>query len=145
MTASLRSYDRPSFFDSAACAASDVDPTWFFPTAEVDNGDLAIRVCTRCPVVSDCLTYASADPGLHGIWGGSRRGERVEIRKLGRNRLPFGPVDRVANVSTGLLAVWLGVDRRTIAAWRADGLPRSRAEKVATKLGRHVSELWPAA
>lgn len=42
--------------------------------------EAATRNCAGCPVATDCLTYALADPELLGIWGGTTTQERNRIR-----------------------------------------------------------------
>lgn len=39
------------------------------------------ELCTHCPVISQCLEYALADPGRKGVWGGTSDYDRNKIRK----------------------------------------------------------------
>jgi WhiB family transcriptional regulator, redox-sensing transcriptional regulator len=41
----------------------------------------AAAVCAACLVRAECLSYAMADPGLNGIWGGLTAKERNQLRK----------------------------------------------------------------
>lgn len=42
-----------------------------------------------------------------------------------------------------LLAELLGVSRRMVCRWRSGGVPDSRADWVACRLGVHPSAIWP--
>lgn len=57
----------------AACAS--VDPELFFPK----HGDTfpAKRICAGCPVLLDCLEYATVHNEPSGIWGGLTPEERA--------------------------------------------------------------------
>lgn len=73
-------------------------------------------------------------------------------------RLPFGPLDRllagelVLNWRAGwtvgpflsaLIAELAGVNRASVARWRASGgIPEQAADRVACALGRHPSNVW---
>jgi WhiB family transcriptional regulator, redox-sensing transcriptional regulator len=70
----------------AACR--DEDPELFFPVSEMGPGARQVAqakaVCARCPVRSECLTYA-LDNGLdHGIFGGTTEGERRTLFRRAR-------------------------------------------------------------
>ena len=61
----------------APCVAPDIDPEVFFPVG--NGGDLldaqlaeAIAYCTRCPMATECLTWALDSGQQYGIWGGVR-------------------------------------------------------------------------
>ena len=41
----------------------------------------AKAVCTGCPVLEQCRTYALARPTLSGIWGGTSDRERQALRR----------------------------------------------------------------
>jgi WhiB family redox-sensing transcriptional regulator len=62
----------------AACA--DYDPDLFFAPGALEH-KLAKKVCRRCPVRSQCLTYAMDEPVDHGIWGGLTERERRRYRR----------------------------------------------------------------
>ena len=66
-------------------ACLDVDPDIFFP----DTGgkklprakiNLAVDICSRCPVIKECLEWALTNED-HGIWGGKTSTERDRLRK----------------------------------------------------------------
>lgn len=60
-------------------SCSQTDPEAFFP--EVGSSTkLAKKVCSRCDVLDQCLSYALQDSGLTGIWGGTSERERRNIR-----------------------------------------------------------------
>lgn len=63
----------------------DVDPELFFPVgtsgpALVQTAE-AKAVCARCPVVSECLTWALAAGQDAGVWGGLSEDERRALRR----------------------------------------------------------------
>lgn len=66
----------------AACL--DEEPEVFFPPGPtaLEHIDEAKAVCRGCPVISDCLRVALADPTLVGVWGGTSESQRVEIRRM---------------------------------------------------------------
>lgn len=41
----------------------------------------AAALCDGCPVLTECLGYALANPTLVGIWGGTTPQQRRDIRK----------------------------------------------------------------
>jgi WhiB family redox-sensing transcriptional regulator len=63
-----------------AAACRGLDPNMFFPTAESD-AEMAIRVCAKCVVKSECLEYALVTNEQYGIWGGTTEDERRKLRK----------------------------------------------------------------
>lgn len=67
-----------AWMDDALCAQVGTD--LFFPTKGEQSAD-AKRVCTGCPVRSECLEYALADEDLFGVWGGTSQLERRRIRR----------------------------------------------------------------
>lgn len=62
----------PAWMRRGVCM--DADPDLFFPR-KGDNGRDAKRICALCPVADECAAYA-AENELHGIWGGTSKGER---------------------------------------------------------------------
>lgn len=63
----------------------DEDPELFFP---VGNSGPAIaqiasakQVCTRCPVVTECLTWALETGQDAGVWGGMSEDERRALKR----------------------------------------------------------------
>lgn len=74
---------RQEWIQRAACA--DEDPELFFPVgstgpAERDQRE-AKRVCERCPVARQCLTYALRTGQTSGVWGGKDEGELAKLRR----------------------------------------------------------------
>lgn len=63
-------------FDLDAANCRDGDPDLFFSDARHEQ-EYAKRVCAGCQVLDDCRTYATARPGLWGVWGGLTRDERA--------------------------------------------------------------------
>lgn len=65
----------PKWTEQAICASTD--PEAFFPD-KGGSDHVAISVCRRCPVASECLDYAVLHNEIHGVWGGvaakARRG-----------------------------------------------------------------------
>jgi WhiB family redox-sensing transcriptional regulator len=73
--------DHTDWRHRAACR--DEDPELFFPVSEMGPGARQVAqakaVCARCPVRSECLSYA-LDTGLdYGIFGGTTEGERRKL------------------------------------------------------------------
>jgi WhiB family redox-sensing transcriptional regulator len=71
--------------ERAACRG--VDTELFFPIgnsgpATLAQIDEAKAVCGRCPVVEQCLKWAT-EGGEVGIWGGMTDSERCDIRRRG--------------------------------------------------------------
>ncbi len=62
---------------SGACNQSDPE-TWF--PEKGGNPKSAKRVCARCPVLDQCLTWALAHHD-EGVWGGTTAHERAKLRK----------------------------------------------------------------
>ncbi|MET7321434.1 WhiB family transcriptional regulator [Streptomyces sp. NPDC005549] len=68
----------------AACV--DEDPDLFFPVGTVGpalrDTAAAKRVCARCPVTPECLTFALESGQTSGVWGGTDEAERVALLRL---------------------------------------------------------------
>ncbi|MFD7165235.1 WhiB family transcriptional regulator [Streptomyces violascens] len=66
----------------AACV--DEDPELFFPVGRAGPmlAELAAakRVCGRCPVSRQCLSYALHSGQASGMWGGLAEEERARLR-----------------------------------------------------------------
>lgn len=64
--------------DDAACL--DTDPDLFFPLGfgakSVAQAQEAKKVCSRCPVVDDCLEWSLRTSQEYGVWGGLDEAER---------------------------------------------------------------------
>ena len=59
---------------------SSVGGDLFFPEAG-DSIAQPKKICSLCPVRSECLEYALNFPGIQGIWGGTSGTERRAIHK----------------------------------------------------------------
>jgi WhiB family transcriptional regulator, redox-sensing transcriptional regulator len=74
----------------AACQL--VDPELFFPISaagkSLEQIAEAKKVCARCPVQPECLTFAQRTGQAHGIWGGLTEEERIQVA---RSRQPGAP------------------------------------------------------
>jgi WhiB family transcriptional regulator, redox-sensing transcriptional regulator len=71
-----------SWYAGAAC--DGMDTGWFFPTSPGSPADgRALAVCASCPVRTECLDYALANPRQtkYGVWGGLTEEERVAERR----------------------------------------------------------------
>ncbi|MFD3496901.1 WhiB family transcriptional regulator [Streptomyces sp. NPDC058676] len=72
---------------SAACVGED--PELFFPvgTSGPALRDIAAakRVCARCPVTVQCLTFALDDGRTSGVWGGTCEEERDALLRTTRD------------------------------------------------------------
>lgn len=117
----------PEWIDRALCPQTD--PEAFFPEVG-DNPLAAQRVCRRCPVSLDCLTYAlTHDVGAHGVWAGTTPQQRVSIAKaldrlapgtaLTRSRIKAERDARIVHLSNSGLSVTevaeqVGVNERTV-------------------------------
>jgi len=40
---------------------------------------LALNICWKCPVCSECLAYALSNDETVGVWGGKRADERARL------------------------------------------------------------------
>ncbi len=56
----------------------DMDPAVFFPSDWV-GVQSAQRICARCTVRRQCLSYALASRITDGVWGGTSERQRVRI------------------------------------------------------------------
>ena len=91
----LRVRIAPRWWHRAACQGCDTD-AWYPETHSKPN-PLVARICAGCPVRKSCLATAIlADED--GLWGGTRRGQRLH----GRARLLAG--DHPGDVVADLLA-----------------------------------------
>ncbi len=68
---------------SAICR--DEDPELFFPVGTSGPALLQIAeakaVCRRCPVMSDCLSWALHSGQDAGVWGGMSEDERRALKR----------------------------------------------------------------
>jgi WhiB family redox-sensing transcriptional regulator len=64
--------------EQALCAQTD--PEAFFPEKGGSTRE-AKRVCSRCDVRGDCLTFALSHDERFGIWGGLSERERRRLKR----------------------------------------------------------------
>ena len=70
----------------AAGNCRNYPPAVFFPSDGV-GVDRARKICTDCPVATQCLEYALVERIEHGVWGGCSERERRRILKRRRVEL----------------------------------------------------------
>lgn len=58
------------WMETARCAQPDVDPDWWHSPFWRERRQAA-KFCGRCPVLSECATYAAAEKT--GVWAGTDR------------------------------------------------------------------------
>jgi WhiB family redox-sensing transcriptional regulator len=73
---------RPSWQKDAACRGYGTE-RFILPTGSREVRE-AKRICSRCPVTEQCLTFALRDPGIKGIWAGTSARERDRMRAVAR-------------------------------------------------------------
>lgn len=81
-TADVRYFSSPpTWVDHAACAGTD--GAGFFPDDNHRDVSEAIKFCGRCPVRTQCLTYAIENEEVWGVWGGrDMRPPRKKAKKV---------------------------------------------------------------
>ena len=80
--------DSPTEVDTVTAWMADGNcrnypPAVFFPSDGV-GVDRARKICTDCPVATQCLEYALEERIEHGVWGGCSERERRRILKRRR-------------------------------------------------------------
>jgi WhiB family redox-sensing transcriptional regulator len=69
---------------SAACVGED--PELFFPVGTsgpaLRDVTAAKRVCARCPVTDECLSFALSNGQASGVWGGTCEEERDALLRV---------------------------------------------------------------
>lgn len=68
------------WMENARCR--ERDPEQFFVRGAAQSRR-AVRICTRCEVREECLTYALTNGIEFGVWGGTTERQR---RRLARER-----------------------------------------------------------
>lgn len=80
-----------SIIDRPDRACIDVDSRVFHPRKQTDAAvEFAKRICRACPVITDCLVYATTHD-LQGIWAATTHQERradSDKRPLTEGALP---------------------------------------------------------
>ncbi len=74
---------RPAWHARAACRGLETEI--FFPTDQITLTK-ARRICSHCPVSSECADFALAHPSLKGIWAGMSERRRARERKDANDR-----------------------------------------------------------
>jgi hypothetical protein len=62
-----------------------VDPDGLFVKGAAQTE--AKKICSGCPVISECLDYALDNDIQHGVWGGMTEYERRKLKKNGQRSL----------------------------------------------------------
>lgn len=71
--------EREDWEKDAACRG--MDPNVFFPNIEATyetDKEIALRVCSNCPVRAQCRSKGRTNLEEYGIWGGEDDEERYE-------------------------------------------------------------------
>lgn len=68
----------PGWRDFANCA--DTDSEVFFPDQGGSTAE-AKRICSRCVVEYDCLSYALSADERFGVWGGQSERARRSLKR----------------------------------------------------------------
>jgi WhiB family redox-sensing transcriptional regulator len=83
----------PTFILKDEPLCSQVDPELFFPeekeyskTAYYVNIKAAKEICSKCPLVMECLEYALRNGPLEGVWGGLTERERYNLLRNERRK-----------------------------------------------------------
>jgi WhiB family redox-sensing transcriptional regulator len=68
----------------------DEDPEMFFPVGTSGPALLQLAaaksICRRCPVITECLTFALENGRHEGVWGGMSEDERRELKRRAHAR-----------------------------------------------------------
>lgn len=69
--------------ERAACLEYDPELWWPIGTTgpAVSQIELAITVCSRCEVITECLAYALDNGISEGVWGGLSEDERATLKR----------------------------------------------------------------
>lgn len=62
------------------CQTTDPD-VWFAEQGSSGDYRNARKLCQRCPVVQQCLTYALENEESFGVWGGRTPKERWNLKR----------------------------------------------------------------
>nr|WP_319097507.1 MULTISPECIES: WhiB family transcriptional regulator [unclassified Streptomyces] len=101
---------------AAACVGED--PELFFPVSTTGPAlrevAAAKRVCARCPVSFECLSYALGTAQTTGVWGGTGEEERAELLRIPGYDATRRSLGQRAPKRTGSLPT-------SVVGWAADG------------------------
>lgn len=85
------------------------DPDLFFPVGQgllaARQAEKAKKVCRRCPVVDQCLSWALETVQEHGVWGGLDEEERRALTGARRRSLRY-ETSAVQHLLTERRAEW---------------------------------------
>lgn len=117
----LESMRLPEVFVLAACEPPKAN---LFESEHPARVAAAKRVCSTCPIISECLTWA-IDNFEEGVWGGTTKYERalladidfqLDVDQLAERRAKRARLE--ADVAIKALAEEFEVTERTIHRWR---------------------------
>lgn len=75
-------FDLAFTFDASEALCAQVDPELFFPLqGDADSAQVAKQICTKCPLITACLSEAILTNSNDGIWGASTPKDRQKIRR----------------------------------------------------------------
>lgn len=78
----LQKFDLAFTFDAGEALCAQTDPELFFPQqGDTASVRMAKEICTKCPLITDCLAEALMTNSTEGIWGASTPKERASIRR----------------------------------------------------------------
>lgn len=81
-------FEPPEWTLAAVCQS--VDPEIFFPN-KGESPNAAKRVCDRCPVIVECLAFATAHGERYGVYGGKSERERRALARSGQPSTTSNP------------------------------------------------------
>jgi WhiB family redox-sensing transcriptional regulator len=118
--------------DRANCLGTD-PAAFFLPQGASSHlHDAARRVCARCEVRPECLTYRLVTSGGHdddGIWAGTSKSYRRDLRReFGVTRVPLDRIDLRALL--GRVRAWFA-ERDAALAGDVDGSDDELVDDVA--------------
>lgn len=100
-----------SWQDKALCKTDGVDPEIFFHVDKLHGPrrqareSAAKKICTACPIKTECLEHALAVPEDFGVWGGLTEDERMVIVKFKRSIERAEKAEVRANDNSGVHSV----------------------------------------
>lgn len=77
------SWQPPDWTSDAECLELDHDPEWWFSPVNSTETRKAVRLCSLCPVLALCRTFALENRISDGTWGGL---PETELRRIHRDR-----------------------------------------------------------
>ena len=133
----------------------DEDPELFFPVGTSGPALLQIAeaktVCRRCPVVSECLTWALESGQDAGVWGGmsederrARAARRLSARRSSSLMPPQTPASWPDSRAHWRQVSTTGQRRQTLLAssiWRRAGPVFPTGKNSSGSLSRHAARL----